>query len=123
MNFLLAWIIITLFIFAVTIFANFFFFFCFLFQGATLFGGVRRVVPMQHAVVFLTSFVVIVVTKVFLVSCLLYGRLVTIIIGRRVFKCGLQTFAEVLEVMQCPGIHFEVLNLHLLLPLDGDSKL
>ena len=93
-----------------------------LFQGMALFGAVRRVMSMKHAEIFCV-FVFVVIPTAFLVSLLLSRRFIRLIIRRRVIQCGLQKFAEVLKVMQCSGGWFEILNLHLPLPFDGDSEL
>ena len=76
---------------------------------------------MQHAEILLVF--VVVVTTAFLVAFLLSGRLVRLIVCDWVVQCGLQTFAEILKVSQCSGCGFEILNLHLPLPLDWGSKL
>ena len=77
---------------------------------------------MQHAEVFF-SFVVIVVLTAFIVVFLLYGRLVRLIIHDWVVQCGLQALAEILKVLQGSGRGLKILNLHLLLLLDWDSEL
>ena len=78
--------------------------------------------PMQHAEIFFV-FVIVVVLKSFLVAFLLPGCLVRLIVCRRVIQCELQTFAEILEVAYGSSGWLKILNLHLSLPLDGDSKL
>ena len=54
---------------------------------------------MQHTAVFLTVFVIVIVTMVFLGSFLLVGRLVRLVVRRQVFKCGLQTLTKILEAV------------------------
>ena len=76
---------------------------------------------MQHAEV-LFVFVLIVPTA-FLVAFLLSGHLVRLIVRDWVVLCGLQALAEILKVPQGLGDGFEILNLHLPLPLDEDSEL
>ena len=76
---------------------------------------------MQHAKV-LFSFVVVVFTKAFLIA-LFSGRLVRLIVRDWVVQCRLQTLAAIVKVFQGSSRRFEILNLHLPLPLDGDSKL
>ena len=53
---------------------------------------------MQHAVVFLTAFAVVVVATEFLGSFLLSRHLVRLIVYRRLFEYRLRTFTKVLEV-------------------------
>ena len=57
--------------------------FLLLLKGATLFGVVRRVMPMQHAEI-LFVLVAIVVLIAFIVAFILSGRLVRLIVRRRV---------------------------------------
>ena len=73
--------------------------------------------PVQHAEI-LFVFVVVVFMTAFLVALFLFGRLVRLIVCRRVIQCGPQTFAEVFEVTQCSGYWLNILNLYLPLPLD-----
>ena len=76
---------------------------------------------MQHAEVLFVF--VIVVTTVFLVAFLLSGRFIRLIACDWVDQCGLQALTEILKVSQGSGRRFEILNLHLPLPLDRNSKL
>ena len=77
---------------------------------------------MQHTEMLLV-FVDVVVT-VFLVTFLLSRRLLRRRIVRDWFaQCRLQALAEILKVSQGSSCRFEVLNLHLPLPLDQESKL
>ena len=75
----------------------------------------------QHAEIIF--FFVVVVVPTTLIVALFSGHLVRLIVRRRVIQCGLQAFSEVLKVAYSSGFWFEHLNLHLTLPLDGDSKL
>ena len=81
-----------------------------------------RVVPMQHAKMFILFFVVWIATA-FFVALALLGHLFRLRVRRTFFQCALETFAEILKFAKCPGGRYEVLNLHLPLPFDGDSEL
>ena len=91
------------------------------FKGTALFGLVRSL-SMQNTKILLV-FVVVVVATAFLVAFLLVGRFVRLGVRMRVVQCDLETFAEILETPNCPGGWHEVLDLHLLLPADQNSKL
>ena len=71
----------------------------------------------------LLVFVVVVVVTASLVPFLLVGRFVRLGVCMNVVQYGLETFTEILEIANCPGGWHKVLDLHLLLPADQNSKL
>ena len=77
--------------------------------------------PMQHAKVFF--FIIVVVTKEFIVAFLLPRCLVGLIVRFWFIQWGLHALAEILNVLQGSCRGFEILNLHLQWPLDWGSEL